>query len=334
VLAIWVADLLRRWLADRSLWRAATREATLVLVVLPCIMWLAGYFCLGYSDARTPNSAGAYSMNLLSPIDSRGFSPLLPAMPLERAGQIEGAAYLGLGVLVLAGITLLVLPRRRKSTAAGTNWTPLLIVCAILILFAISPIITCGNMRLVALPNYWGGISETLRATGRMSWVAVYVLPLLLIAALAARLSARSLTAVLASVLAIQILDLTPMLQATSRHFRTSAPPIRTLSDPLWTDAAKHRRRIILVPSDAPGIDWYPLAFFAADHGMPINHGYFARMDWNRKEAANEQVVNDLQSGRWDPVALYVLTTDQARSLVPQQRLRDADGYSVVLSPD
>lgn len=341
VLAIWSADLLRRWRADRSMLRRGSIEAAIVLLTLVLTMWLAGYFCLGFSDTRTPNSAGAYSMNLLSLIDSRGYSRFLPALPLNHSGQIEGAAYLGLGILAMIAVTLLVVWMRRADKNAlstrhqlpSTHWPPLLLVCSLLLLFAISPVITCGSAQLLALPNYWDGIGEVLRAAGRMSWPAVYVLPLLLITTLSKRLSGQFLTLVLAAVLLLQILDLTPMLNTTYQHFHTPQPPIRRLTDPFWASAELRYRQITLVPSDEPEIDWYPLAFYAADHGMAINHGYLARMNWDRKEAANRQTLADLQAGRYLPNAVYILSTDLSRSLVRQQDIRQIDGYSVFLPP-
>lgn len=333
VLAIWSADLLHRWRASRGMPRRESVEAAIVLLSLLLTMWLSGYFCLGFSDTRTPNSAGAYSMNLLSPIDSRGYARFLPALPLARDGQIEGAAYLGLGILVMVAVTLFVTGAKRGAQRrTGAAWVSLLLVCAVLLLFAVSPIITCGSTRLVALPNFWDGISEVLRATGRMSWPAVYVLPLLLLTALSARLSGRTLTLLLAAVLLLQILDLTPMLSRTYQHFHTPQPPIRELSDPFWSADRSRYRQIILVPSDALDTDWYPLAFYAADHGMAINHGYFARMNWDRKEAANRQTLTDLQAGHYRPDTIYILTTEQARSLVSAQDLRQIDGYSVLVS--
>ncbi len=343
VLAIWSADLLRRYRANRRVLRSGSIEALIVLSALLLAMWFAGYFCLGFSDTRTANSAGAYSMNLLSPIDSRGYSLFLPAFALARAGQIEGAAYLGLGILAMVAVTLLVIWLRRptKTTPAPTaggatasvTWTPLLLICSLLLLFAISPIITYGSTQLLALPNYWDGIGEVLRATGRMSWPAVYVLPILLLATLASHLTTRTLTHLLAAVLLLQILDLTPMLQSTLRHFHTAQPPIRQLSDPFWATAASHYRQIILVPSDSPDTDWHPLAFFAADHGMAINHGYFARMNWNNKEASNRQTLTDLQAGLYFPNTIYILTTDEARRLVSQQSIHQIDGYSIFVAP-
>ena len=336
VLAIWLADLLRRYRANRGVLRRGSIEAAIVLATLLLTMWLAGYFCLGFSDTRTPNSAGAYSMNLLSPIDSRGYSLLLPALPLNRSGQIEGAAYLGLGILAMLALTLLIVWMRRddkKAFPSSTHWPPLLLVCSLLVLFAISPIITCGSAQLLALPNYWDGIGEVLRATGRMSWPAVYVLPLLLLTALSKRLSSRILTLVLAAVLLLQILDLTPMLQRTHQHFHTFHPPIRTLSDPFWAIAASRYHQIILVPSDDLDTDWYSLAFYAADHGLAINHGYFARMNWNSKEGVNRQTLVDLQAGRYLPNTIYILTTDNARRLAPQERTHRIDGYSVFCPP-
>ena len=125
-----------------------------------------------------------------------------------------------------------------------------------------------------------------------------------------------------------------PCCRVPASTFTSPRHPSGSYPIPLWADAASRYRQIILVPSDNPDTDWYRLAFFAADHGMSINHGYFARMNWNNKEAAQPPSPRrPARPATTSPTPSIYLTTDESRRLLPQQSIRQIDGYSVFAAP-
>jgi hypothetical protein len=294
-------------------------------------MWLSGYFAIGFGDSYTRGATGAYSMNLLSLFDSRGFSRFLPAMPLERDGQVEGFAYLGLGLILLIVVAVI---RKGGEARARIGW-PLMVACIGLTLFAISPIITLGHWHLVDLPNYFGTLSEIFRAAGRMFWPAFYVLMLVSIGTVLRRFPTRAAIGLLGAALVLQMLDLSPLLGKLQWHFSPAQVVADPLKDPFWQVAGKRYKRLLFAPSEVGELDWLTLDRFAAGHGMATNYGYFARSSWYRKQAANEALLADLKQGKLDPDAIYVLCNPalmaEVQATLPSSAgVGTVDGYQII----
>lgn len=332
VIAIWLADAVRAWLAGRPQARVVAMECAAVLGTMLLMMWLAGYFGIGFGDSRTPGVIGAYSMNLLSLLDSRGYSRFLPAFPLHRSGQDEGTAYLGLGMILLAGIAAFRRPTNRQPRLLSTS---LLVVCTIIVIFALSPIITLGQWRLLQLPNYWGFVGEIFRASGRVIWPAYYVLLLIVLAATLRRFPARTAGWILAATLTAQVADLSPAITRLPEHFAAEPPLLTPLKDPFWAAAGAKYKRLLLVRPDGANVDWLALGRFATKHRMAINYGYFARTNWYVKEAANQKRLDALQQGAPDPEALYIICDGKVMDGLRQSLPSDAwagqvDGMQVI----
>jgi hypothetical protein len=334
VLAVWVADLLRR----RARGLALQREAGLVLGPTILAMWIAGYFVLGFGDLRTPGAAGAYSMNLLSPVNSMGMSLLLPALPVQRDGQVEGSCYLGLGVmgLLLAAVWL---AWRRPAAGMRRCWWPLGLVAGVMVIFAISPAVTVGSSTLLKLPNFYGPLPEALRATGRMTWLGFYVLVIAALAVVVGRLGKRQATLVLAGLLALQVVDLWPGLMKVRAHLTSDYQWVNPMKDAFWEAAGNRYRQVVLVPAEDPGtvegadpeLNWFALGKWASDHGMAINYGYFARYSWDARVKADEQNRAALEAGKLDPQTLYILTDSHEYSAIPKTAWRGTvDGLRII----
>ncbi len=80
VLALWLADALRRWLAGRRLLGRLAMEGGGMLVSLLFTMWILGYFAVSVSNAAT-DDFGKCGVNLLGPIDPWSSSLLLRNQP-------------------------------------------------------------------------------------------------------------------------------------------------------------------------------------------------------------------------------------------------------------
>jgi hypothetical protein len=333
VLAIWHADLWRRWLAARCS-RPLLTEYITVAATTVLAMWTAGYFILGVGDAVTPGAAGAYGMNLLAPLNPQGSSLLLPDLPLSHVGQVEGNCYLGAGMLLLSLLALMTRFRVRGEDAQApssprAHWMPLAIVLLGLLLFALTPRVSAGSLQLT-LPNLWGPLSEILRASGRMVWPAYYAVMLLVAATLARRLRPRTALAVLSFGLLLQVVDLSPQLLLLRRHFQEPATAPARLAGEFWNEVAQRKRHIALVPMDGEGADWYPLARFAADHGLSINYGYFARYSWDARVAAERELQSRMLCGRLRDDTLYILTDLRLMSRLDLRSISFVDGYCIV----
>ncbi len=128
VLAAGVVSLL--WRRRLRLWQAAG------VIALLCASGFLVAYALGLviegGRGYTTGGYRVFSLNLLSPIDPRGWTSIvLPRMPGATPGQYEGYNYLGVGVLVVALVVLVVsVFQRRKLPSLNVRWVvPLLLCC-------------------------------------------------------------------------------------------------------------------------------------------------------------------------------------------------------------
>jgi len=185
----------------------------------------------GVSMGRFASPPGHYSFNLLAPIDF-SYSTLWPsARPIDSTGgQYEGMAYLGFGVLVLAGLYgLTVIPRglfagiqlmrsrssgartRSANTLAEATWQlwPLVAVLLGLTAFAALPNVWLGRHILISfpIPPPVDLLLEQIRSGGRMIWPLIYAIVIALVAGVAARTNARFAGLLVTGVLVLQVAD-------------------------------------------------------------------------------------------------------------------------------
>lgn len=181
-LALWVADVLRRRHFDplpRPGWGDWVRHVTIVTIALAATMALAGYF----DSPRHAMSGGAYYFGKYAANLNAFFNPgwgsrFLPNLPVIKGSELEGYGYLGLGVLVLLGVAALALVRRGGPPVNWRPYVPLAAVAVALWAISLSHLIAWGDRVVVELPlkGRWLELVATLRASGRLIWVAFYAL--------------------------------------------------------------------------------------------------------------------------------------------------------------
>ena len=148
-------------------------------------IYLLGGFSLGTMSDM--GGLAAYSLNLNGLFNPMGLSALWTGLPY-REGQLEGFAYVGMGVILLlsaGGISCIYRCVVRKEKVLALKDRRIVIGIAganfIAVIFALSPAVTYGNRVLFEwnifpiLQRIWG----TFRATGRVAWISVYCLMLL-----------------------------------------------------------------------------------------------------------------------------------------------------------
>lgn len=343
---IWVA-----WLAAELLDRRPTGRVALDLVAgLAAValgVWAAGYFTL----VPTPGAGefGLYPMNLLAPFDpaatlpqagSAGdisaWSAVMPDLP-NGPGDYEGFNYLGLGGLLLSIVLLMAALWRRPSVTVPRTLLPLLVMAVGLALFAVSTTILLGSstVAVISLPEKVEQVLSLLHASGRMFWLAGYLLLLGGIWALARLLPRRILPGALAAVLVLQAGDLSPGLPLLRQDRVGTSWPDEPAS-PFWSCAAERYDRVNLIPGGnlAPG--WDVVGLYAARHGLTTNSGYWRVVDSVKNERMQSEIVYALLSGELDPHAFYVLDQSTAalaaETKSPDDLLTVADGR-IVLAP-
>ena len=181
-------------------WRAVAGYAASLALCGALAWWL------GYGGNRPAPGFGFYSMNLLNPILPLG-STLFPSVTFPGAGGMgwEGYQYLGAGILLLLGITVVQAVRGRVGWRRHGG---LLLVLAGLVAFSLSNIAYAGPFRLY----HWRPIPaaiEQFRSTGRFFWPVAYTILVVGVATAARSLRPGLATAVLLAAVALQWVDTT-----------------------------------------------------------------------------------------------------------------------------
>lgn len=314
------------------------------------LAWIViGYNSLPLDDAwLTGGSFTNHSANLLSFFNPLEYSTILPNIPLRVAGQREGFAYLGLGIILLLIISVagLTINRIKKVSLANNvkTWlwfTPIGIVALVFFFFSLSTTIDLGSVTLIdiPLPKWSQAITDTLRATGRFSWILYYLLIVTILYVISRfRFHSNIVTILLAGALVIQIMDIYPLL---IRNYGSVGRYESSLSSE-WEEIVKDATVIIMFhPYQADYLekdDYIKFVYLAHQQQIPITTGYLARYDISAREAYSTGLRTAFMSGEPQHSALYITTPEFEYEFQPWLeknlvRKQVVDGYSVYI-PD
>ncbi len=181
-------------------------------VVALAVILAAGLALFGFAGGSTAHSGGygVYSMNLLGPFDSHGVAGLLPLdVPDATGGQtFEGYTYLGLGLMLLVAAAFLACLNFR-APANHFPFVPVLGIVLLCVLLAVSAHVTlAGHAVDIPLPRAVTYLLSRFRGSGRFFWMAGFWLVLLCICACMLRFGPARMVALLAVLLAVQLLDI------------------------------------------------------------------------------------------------------------------------------
>ena len=332
VAAFWASALLAR------LARGGPRLPILAvagLAVVPAVLILAGHGVFAGRHVSTgtygdfPAALDAW-WNPANP----GYTALpisSPAMPEGRG--FEGFAYLG------AGLILLVLAMVGRAVTGRTTAAERLLLgrlgwllpgFAVLALVAIGPAPVWRGHPLFALPLPAALVDalDPVRASGRLLWPATYTLAFAAVAGAAG--SARA-TLLLGGALALQLVDLAPMLAAVrATSARADDPQVyrRTL-DPRWSPLIASAGAIQFEPArrfaDLQLME--EIGWRAVGACRPLRYFYASR----QTRAARTRIEADsaaFAAGRIDPTRLYVLA--EGARLPPAAGVVMLDGVRIL----
>ena len=268
---------------------------------------LAGYaiglFSLGTADLAS-SGFGTYSLNLNALFNSFGTSQFLNSLPVFHYHQDEGYNYLGLGLMVLAGVGLISLVLNGVSRKALLRNKYLLLACLFWTLFSLSGTITLNDQVLVnlPLPDFFVRLSGLFRASGRFFWPVFYLLVLLILVRVMQKV--RFAQWILAGALILQILDLQLMIENKRfSDYRVYQSPLRS---EFWISAASAFKHIELLPAVRQTNAYAPFAIFAANNRLSLNWGYFARGQYAEIQAYGDAETRGLIAGNAKADTLYV----------------------------
>lgn len=322
------------------------------LLLAAGMAYLVGSFGLG--GQLSADGFGFFSANLLTwfdPMDWAGFlahfgrdlaqgrewSTVLPALGQTTAGQYEGFAYLGLGMLALLGLALvtaaLPTPRSTASPAPVRRTLWVLAACLAMALLAFSHRPGVGSRVIFELPlaQPLQGVLGLFRASGRFIWPLTYLLMALAIARVG-RLPGGAL--LLITALALQVHDLSGKFTELRDRFRHGPPGIAVApTAPVWGQALAVCPRVQLLFWPAPDGRWITPALAAARAGAPIAPLPLARPR-PQDQQAQQAALRALAAGRnWRQDTLYVALPAAPVPAPAGFVTRTADGYRLLAAP-
>ena len=316
VAPLWLADVLRSLLARERPVGAIVGGAILVTGTALLIGQLSGVFWLRRaSSASAENSMmsygqwgfGIFKSNILSPVDAGGWSWLLPDLP-SAPGELEGFAYLGLGVLLIGAVAIVLARRTCNHLRVGPEHIPLLLVLACFAVFAVTPEAVLGAYHFhLPWPAPLIGLGNLFRSSGRFAWPLVYGAMIAICWIAIHGSSRRGGSALLIAAAIIQIADSSAGWRGHAETFARPGPDWPTqLVSPFW-GAAGHRYRAVrtIVPHDRPPL-YRDIDRWALTYGMSTDLVYLARYDSGAFNQLAQRRAAELKEGRLARDTLWI----------------------------
>lgn len=335
-LPLFLAYLAKKYFIERNIGR---HRLAVFLCIFAASIFLAAYSIgLFYIGSASGPGFGRFSMNLNALVNPYGWSAILPDLSLAKE-QYEGFAYVGVGGILLF-VLALVLWLKGKGYLALKPLFPIITACLVLTALAVSNVIVAGGTELVAisLPQRLASFFGVIRSSGRMFW-PVYYLLLLFALTFAIRLKRPLSLVVVSLALFIQVYDLHAVFLSIRARFSEMAnTPVIELAGPFWDTVKKEYRHISYVPDyaytiDFPSNSYGRLALFAAQNGLTLNTGYFARTIYGDNRHTGLQ-AEALLLGEPNTDTLYIITRDIERYTknidVNIHLVTSTDGFDVI----
>ena len=336
VAMLWMVDLLERKLKKEITTGNFLVEPIVMLTVLGVVCWQAGYFIIG--SGVSTGGYGYYRMNLLSIVDSDGWSNFLTDLPGGK-GDYEGFNFLGAGGLLLLATSLICVLRLPAKIHGLVKTRPVLIAAlAATTLFSLSNNVGIATFNLeYPLPELLVNKFAVFRSSGRMFWVVYYLILCASMAIIITSLERRFVLLLLACALIIQVADTRSGWEWVS--IRLKAKPgsewLSTLVDPFWSGAARQYKKVKLLMPSNYSPRWKDLSYFAANNGLATDAVYLARIDKEKFDATRVSGNLCLTTGIYERDTLYVLddeAVDEAMKTIDTDRdlFAKIDGLNVL----
>lgn len=333
--ALFLADFLHHLFVARTLsYKKALYVFILEILMVFLLAWVIGITSVGNSGAP---GFGIYSLDLNALINPDGWSTIIQDMKVRWPN--EGFNYLGLGVILLLIISVFEYFRggdyKNFKKTFFSHW-PLILVSVAIVSVSISNIISLCGKEIMTIPisrflseNVFG----IVRSSGRLFW-PVYYLIILGAFSVLKKIKAPLAYCLIIVILLIQIYDIHDKLSQYDSFYkkmRWETP----LQNSFWQNASKQYKHIFLVKSYVNKKD-DAVSFFAAQHGMTLSSGLFARSVGLINKNYTDELESQLLLGNVDDKTLYIFRGDgEAREMTKnvdllRHHLLTVDGYSVL----
>lgn len=337
-LGLWFSDCIRRHVSPPIKWRSLSLETSALLAITLFFCWQVGYFSVGGGVSAAGNPYGLYRFNLLSPIDSNGWSWLLKDIP-GGAGDGEGFTYLGLGFIFLVLAALLSLAQAKpihSNKIPGNIY--LIIVLLAFTAYAITNHIGIGPYSIVIpFPESFSKFTSIFRGAGRLVWPALYFSLVMVSFVICRNYTERAAAIIFGLAVALQIADTSAgwapqksqVAQAQSNAWQLG------LNSRFWEEAGKHYKALRRIPAGNVTSDWSVFAAYADSHDMQTDSVYLARVNYSQLSDINLRNQRRVEQGDYEPDTLYIISNQMLAAVLKnfkadQDLLTTADGYIVI----
>ncbi|MFD2908594.1 DUF6311 domain-containing protein [Flavobacterium ardleyense] len=267
------------------------------------------------TDLASVDSFNMYSFNLNSFYNSYGhFSKFLPNFGFVNDKQYEGFAYFGLGMLILILISALIITfsKRKIFYIKNMSFLPILIICLLQFLFAITNEVTLNDKVLfkLPLPSLIEKLGFIFRASGRFVWPLYYLIFIFSILIFSkAKLNNSLKTIFFSIILFIQLYDIQHLITFRDLDNAEYNPPI---NQEKWKKIFNNFEEIITYPPFETSLnyqmDYQDLCLIALKTNKPISNGYVARSNIEDTNNFKEEVTNSINANQLLKERLYVTT--------------------------
>ncbi|MBR5564902.1 MAG: hypothetical protein IKW08_01925 [Roseburia sp.] len=274
--------------------------------------WLVG--ALGWDIESARFGYGYFSMNLnaiINPLSLGGYewSKFLPQLP-QIHGNYDGFNYLGVGVLLLALVTIILGVKKWFVCADKKQWLKdniyLILALVFLTVFSVTNVVTWNDKELLNIPIpdwlYWkAGI---FRASGRIFYPVYYVIFTYIIYQLAQMQRVKvGLTILIVGVL-LQFVDLSAVLKEKHVMMDENSRFVSLLDDEVLTEAARGRAKVTLsAVSDI--VEMRRIAVWAGKNGMKTSYTVANSGIYPKADALMGEEIAALESGNYDESIIY-----------------------------
>lgn len=253
-----------------------------------------------------PSGYGQFSLNLNALINPLGWSRLLPSLPIGQY-QVEGFNYLGLGVIFLLVCSLILAVKKGVFLSLIKNNWPIILICLVLTALAVSQVVMFNDKELfnIRLNNFFNhDVFGFIRSSGRLFWPVYYLLILLSFYVIKTMKFKLALVFLLLAVF-LQGYDLSEKLSQRGGVF-VGEQWLNSIDTPIWRKVSQDYKHISFIPV-IHHRNYMAFALYAANHGLTINNGYFARPINNLDQTVARE-FDHAQKDEYDKETIYILS--------------------------
>lgn len=327
------------------------------LSLMVVVSYITGLFSIGKGIKE--GGFELYGMSLLgffNPSSPTGFYSIVMDKLLSPSilfvKEVEGFAFLGIGILILISIVILNFKLVKKGFVEGKIHKPIILLGLVLLIYSFSNnIFLLGNVDFLGskrlfiyeLPEFLEPLVKVFRASGRFSWLLFYLIYLFTFIGISKIFKKNKLCLVLSLLLILQVVDNYKIINIFKNELKSLevheiALDRMELKDPIWKLVEGEYKKINIYPIINKPKDYTRIAFFASEKGLSTNFGYFSRINHTTEERLNNKMNKDFDKGTFEDSTIYIIQDDQKWKFLKEVYsnnlsffIDEVDGYKVFI---